>query len=62
MSNSYIATGWSAHGFALMPAVAEFLAEWMLSSNQPAELAPFGFGRLPAERFRSEACPVVASH
>ena len=42
---TWIATGWSGHGWAIAPAVAEQLAEWMITGQRPADLAPFGLGR-----------------
>jgi len=45
--NCFVASNWSAHGFALMPAAAESLAEWVISGVRPRELEPFGLGRFP---------------
>ncbi|WAC66017.1 FAD-binding oxidoreductase [Agrococcus sp. SL85] len=42
------ATGWSGHGFAITPAVARLLAEWVRSSARPPLLAPFALARLSA--------------
>lgn len=42
------ATGWSGHGFAIAPAVARLLAEWVRTGERPALLAPFGLARLSA--------------
>jgi sarcosine oxidase subunit beta len=39
------ATGWSGHGWAIAPAVAEALARWLTSGTRPEELAPFAAGR-----------------
>lgn len=44
----FFGTGWSGHGFATGPAVAECLVEWALSGVRPAVLAPFGLDRFPA--------------
>ncbi len=41
-----VATGWSGHGFALAPAVAEALASWALDGTRPEVLQPFTFARL----------------
>jgi sarcosine oxidase subunit beta len=40
-----VAAGWSGHGFALAPAVAEAVAEWITTSNCPRALAPFTAAR-----------------
>lgn len=42
----YFATGWSGHGFAIAPAVARLLADWVRTGERPRELAPFGLDRL----------------
>lgn len=42
---SFVAAGWSGHGFATAPAVGEALADWMLSGDRPALLAPFSADR-----------------
>lgn len=44
-TNTYIATGWSAHGFALTPAICELLAHWIVTGDKPEILAPFGINR-----------------
>jgi sarcosine oxidase subunit beta len=44
-TNTYLATGWSAHGFALAPSVCELLARWITSGDKPETLAPFGLDR-----------------
>ncbi|HSJ27378.1 MAG TPA: FAD-binding oxidoreductase, partial [Acidimicrobiia bacterium] len=41
----FVATGWTGHGFAIAPAVAASLAEWLVTGVRPAVLAPFGAGR-----------------
>lgn len=38
--------GWSGHGFAIAPAVARLLSEWVLTDKRPGELEPFGIARL----------------
>jgi sarcosine oxidase, subunit beta len=57
-TNTYIATGWSAHGFALAPAVCELLAHWIISGNKPEILAPFGIDRFTHTRGTATASPV----
>lgn len=42
----FFGTGWSGHGFAIAPAVARLLAEWVRSTERPAELAPFALARV----------------
>lgn len=37
----YFATGWSGHGFAIAPAVATLIAQWLSTQERPVELAPF---------------------
>lgn len=44
-ANAFLATGWTGHGWAIAPAVAELLAEWVLSGQRPALLAPFAVDR-----------------
>ena len=43
----FVGTGWTGHGFAIAPAVAECLVEWALSDERPAALAPFSLERMP---------------
>jgi len=42
---TFVATGWSGHGWAIAPAVAESLAAWMESGNRPQVLQPFCLDR-----------------
>jgi len=42
---AWVATGWSGHGWAIAPAVAQLIAHWMADSVAPSELGPFGWGR-----------------
>jgi sarcosine oxidase, subunit beta len=42
----FFATGWTGHGFAIAPAVARLLAEWVLTGRPETELVPFGLARL----------------
>lgn len=44
-ANAFLATGWSGHGFALVPAVVEALAEWLVTAERPSTLAPFAYSR-----------------
>lgn len=43
--NMLFATGWSGHGWAIAPVVAELLAEWALEGTRPALLVPFSCDR-----------------
>ena len=43
--NVLFATGWTGHGFAIAPAVAELLAEWAVDGSRPELLRPFGLDR-----------------
>ncbi|MHA3684777.1 NAD(P)/FAD-dependent oxidoreductase [Leucobacter sp. HY1910] len=42
------ATGWSGHGFAIAPAVAELIAQWCETGQKPALLEPFHLARFDA--------------
>ncbi|WP_328615289.1 FAD-binding oxidoreductase [Amycolatopsis sp. NBC_00355] len=42
----FVGTGWSGHGFALVPAVGEALTTWALDGERPDTLRPFTFDRL----------------
>ena len=44
--NAYVATGWSGHGWALLPIVAERLAAWLLTGRKPVEFEQFAIARL----------------
>jgi sarcosine oxidase, subunit beta len=44
----FVGTGWTGHGFAIAPAVAECLVEWAISDTRPVTLAPFSLDRMPA--------------
>ena len=44
-ANMLAGVGWSGHGWAIAPAVARLMAEWVLSGERPELLAPFGYGR-----------------
>ncbi len=39
------ATGWTGHGWAIAPAVAEALAQWLLDGERPESLAPLASSR-----------------
>jgi len=43
--DAWVATGWSGHGFAIAPVVAELLIGWIVSDRRPALLEPFGLAR-----------------
>jgi sarcosine oxidase, subunit beta len=43
--DAWVATGWSGHGFAIAPVVAELLTGWIVSDRRPALLEPFGAAR-----------------
>jgi sarcosine oxidase subunit beta len=45
ISNLFVATGWSGHGWAIAPAVAEHLARWIETGETPGVFAPFGPAR-----------------
>jgi sarcosine oxidase subunit beta len=47
LPNCLFATGWSGHGWAIAPAVAELLATWLIRGDRPAALAPFACRRSP---------------
>jgi sarcosine oxidase subunit beta len=48
VESAWVAAGWSGHGWAIAPAVAESLVAWMLQGERPAVLAPFGLDRFGA--------------
>lgn len=43
--NMLVGVGWSGHGWAIAPAAARLLAEWVVSGERPGLLAPFAYGR-----------------
>lgn len=45
LANAYFATGWSGHGWAIAPAVAQLLVAWALDGKRPDLLAPFRYSR-----------------
>lgn len=51
VSNTFLACGWSGHGWAIAPAVAPLLAEWVRGGGDaPALLRPFALSRFPDVR------------
>ncbi|WP_020499104.1 NAD(P)/FAD-dependent oxidoreductase [Sciscionella marina] len=57
VSNVLIGAGWSGHGFAIAPAVATLIADWLTGPTQPDTLLPLRY-----QRFRSPGLPVSRSH
>jgi sarcosine oxidase, subunit beta len=53
----FVGTGWTGHGFAIGPAVAECLVEWVLSGERPAALAPLSLDRMPVLTAGAPAVP-----
>lgn len=45
LSNAFMGCGWTGHGWAIAPAVAEMVTNWALEGLRPPELAPFGYAR-----------------
>jgi sarcosine oxidase subunit beta len=45
--NCLFATGWTGHGWAIAPAIAELVARWLIEGVRPAALAPFALSRKP---------------
>ena len=43
--NMLVGVGWSGHGWAIAPAVALLMAEWLLDGERPQLLAPFAWSR-----------------
>lgn len=43
--NLLVGFGWSGHGWAIAPAVAMLMAEWLLDGERPDLLAPFAYSR-----------------
>lgn len=41
----FYAAGWTGHGWAIAPAVAELMRDWVLTGEKPKLLAPFAFSR-----------------
>ena len=47
-ANALMAGGWTGHGWAIAPAVAPLLAQWVLEGEAPALLRPFARSRFPS--------------
>ncbi|HUU34006.1 MAG TPA: FAD-binding oxidoreductase [Vicinamibacterales bacterium] len=47
VANAFLACGWSGHGWAIAPAVAPLLADWVRGAATPELLRPFGLSRFP---------------
>jgi sarcosine oxidase subunit beta len=45
LANAFVAAGWSGHGWAIAPAVAEALGGWMTTGDRPDVLHQFRLGR-----------------
>lgn len=43
----YLATGWTGHGWALLPAASRDIAHLLLHGSVPPALAPFSLSRIP---------------
>lgn len=43
---TFVAAGWSGHGWAIAPAVAEALTAWIVTGERPPVLEPFTLDRL----------------
>lgn len=54
--NVLVAAGWTGHGFAIAPAVAEAVSGWMLSGRKPPSLTPFA-----VDRFRLPGAPASSA-
>lgn len=44
-SNVLVATGWTGHGWALLPSITAHLADWLATGQKPDELNPFSLTR-----------------
>ena len=47
VANAVVACGWTGHGWAIAPAVAPHLAQWVLDGDAPELLRPFTLARFP---------------
>jgi len=45
ISNVFLATGWSGHGWAIAPPIIKMLTDWVCSETKPVYLEPFGLKR-----------------
>ncbi len=43
--NMLVGVGWSGHGWAIAPAVAMLIVEWILNKQRPELLGPFAYSR-----------------
>lgn len=44
--NAFVATGWSGHGWAILPTVSQHLADWLLTGKKPSAFDQFAIDRL----------------
>ena len=49
LSNAFMGCGWTGHGWAIAPAVAELVTSWALDGTRPQALAPFGYARFATQ-------------
>lgn len=49
-SNAWVGAGWSGHGFAIAPPVADSLSTWVRTRERPVDLAPFSLSRFGQHR------------
>ena len=47
ITNALVGCGWTGHGWAIAPAVAQHLAAWAVDGKRPDILAPFTLDRFP---------------
>ena len=47
VARALVATGWSGHGWAIAPSVAELVVDWVTTGTRPPGLAAFGLDRFP---------------
>jgi len=45
LANAIMASGWTGHGWAILPATAQLITDWALTGDRPDLLAPFSVGR-----------------
>ena len=43
--NIFFGTGWTGHGWAIAPAMAALVADWILDGQRPPALTPFSLDR-----------------
>ena len=51
-ANGFFAAGWSGHGWAIAPVVADLIVNWVEHDHCPALLAPFSLQRFGIHRGR----------